>query len=102
MKHNGKLRRRSSKKGTKSKTHRRRLNYTTKAGDKVFHRKNHYVHKTRRPYTKKSHHKRNRKGGNLFSTLGTAVVPFSLVALNQFFGKKHHNKHHKKTHKRHS
>jgi hypothetical protein len=44
---------RSSKKGTKSKTHPGRLNYTTKKGDKVFHRKHHYVRKSRKPYTKK-------------------------------------------------
>ena len=40
----------SSAKGTKSKTHKGRLNYTTKKGDKVFHQKNHYVKKSRKPY----------------------------------------------------
>lgn len=44
--------RRRSTKGTRSKTHRGRLNYTTKKGDKVFHRKGHYVRKSRRPYKK--------------------------------------------------
>ena len=43
---------RRSTKGTRSKTHRGRLNYTTKKGDKVFHRKGHYVRKSRRPYKK--------------------------------------------------
>ena len=45
-------RRRRSTKGTRSKTHRGRLNYTTKKGDKVFHRKGHYVRKSRKPYRK--------------------------------------------------
>jgi len=39
------------KKGTKSKTHRGRKNYTTKRGDKVYHRKGHYVKKTHKPYS---------------------------------------------------
>ena len=90
---------RSSKRGTRSKTHRGRLNYTTKRGDKVFHRRRHYIHKKRRPYTKRRSH-RSKSGGNLFSVLKTAIVPFSLVALNDVFGKKHHKKHHK-THRRH-
>ena len=46
--------RRRSTKGTRSKTHRGRKNYTTKKGDKVFHRKRHYVRKSRKPYSKKS------------------------------------------------
>jgi 8-oxo-dGTP pyrophosphatase MutT (NUDIX family) len=46
----------SSRKGTRSKTHRGRKNYTTKRGDKVFHRKGKYVRSTRRPYTKKRRH----------------------------------------------
>jgi hypothetical protein len=45
--------RRRSTKGTRSKTHRGRKNYTTKKGDKVFHRKRHYVRKSRKPYSKK-------------------------------------------------
>ena len=49
-------RRRSSrgfKKGTKSKTHRGRKNFTTKRGNKVFHRRGHYVRLNRAPYRKK-------------------------------------------------
>ena len=41
---------RSSKKGSPSKTHKGRKNYTTKKGDKVFHRRKHYVRKSRKPY----------------------------------------------------
>ena len=39
-----------SLKGTKSKTHPGRKNYTTKKGSKVYHRKGHYVRKTHKPY----------------------------------------------------
>jgi hypothetical protein len=39
------------RKGTKSRTHRGRKNYTTKRGNKVYHRKGHYVKKTHRPYS---------------------------------------------------
>ena len=46
----GKTKKRRSTRGTKSKTHRGRLNYTTKKGSKVFHRKHHYVRKSRKPY----------------------------------------------------
>ena len=52
--------RRRSTKGTRSKTHPGRKNYTTKKGDKVFHRKRKYVRKSRKPYSKK---KRGGKGG---------------------------------------
>ena len=48
------------KKGTKSKTHRGRKNYTTKRGDKVYHRKGRYVKLSRRPYSKKSRKTRRR------------------------------------------
>lgn len=48
------------KKGTMSKTHPGRKNYTTKRGDKVFHQKGHYVRKSRRPYSKKSRKTRRR------------------------------------------
>ena len=41
---------RRSTKGTRSK---RRKNYTTKKGDKVFHRKGKYVRISRKPYSKK-------------------------------------------------
>ena len=51
--------RRRSTKGTRSKTHPGRKNYTTKKGDKVFHRKGKYVRKSRKPYSKK---KRGGKG----------------------------------------
>ena len=52
--------RRRSTKGTRSKTHKGRKNYTTKKGDKVFHRKGKYVRKSRKPYSKK---KRGGGGG---------------------------------------
>jgi len=42
-----------SHKGTRSKTHPGRKNYTTKKGDKVFHRKGRYVRLSRRPYMKR-------------------------------------------------
>ena len=42
------------RKGSKSKTHKGRKDFTTKRGDKVFHRKGKYVRKSRKPYTKKS------------------------------------------------
>ncbi|MBA59921.1 MAG: hypothetical protein CMQ40_12225 [Gammaproteobacteria bacterium] len=44
---------RGGKKGDKSKTHKGDLDYTTKRGDKDFHRKGHDVHKKRRPYRKR-------------------------------------------------
>ena len=37
-------------KGSRSKTHKGRKDFTTKKGSKVFHRKGHYVRKSRRPY----------------------------------------------------
>jgi hypothetical protein len=40
----------SSVKGTRSRTNPGRKNYTTKKGDKVFHRKGKYVYGSRRPY----------------------------------------------------
>lgn len=42
----------SSRKGTPSRTRRGRKNYTTKRGDKVFHRKGRYVRLSRRPFMK--------------------------------------------------
>ena len=54
--------RRRSTKGTRSKTHPGRKNYTTKKGDKVFHRKGKYVRKSRKPYSKK------KRGGRLAQT----------------------------------
>jgi hypothetical protein len=50
----------SSRKGTRSKTHRGRKNYTTKRGDKVFHRKGKYVRSTRKPYMKRRKSSRRR------------------------------------------
>ena len=41
----------ASTKGTRSKTHPGRKNYTTKKGDKVYHRKGHYVKKSHTPFT---------------------------------------------------
>lgn len=56
-------------KGSKSKTHKGLLDYTTKKGDKVYHKKGHYVRKTHRPY---SYHKgsksKTRKGDLDFTT----------------------------------
>jgi hypothetical protein len=43
---------RKYKKGSRSKTHKGRLDFTTKRGDKVFHIKGHYVKKNRKPYLK--------------------------------------------------
>lgn len=48
-------------KGTRSKTHRGRKNFTTKRGDKVFHRRGKYVRKSRKPYTKKNKTRKSRK-----------------------------------------
>ena len=39
------------RKGSRSKTHKGRLNFTTKKGSKVYHRKGHYIRKSRKPYT---------------------------------------------------
>ena len=54
---------RRSTKGTRSKTRKGRKNYTTKKGDKVFHRKGKYVRKSRKPYSKK-------RGGGQYRTGG--------------------------------
>lgn len=40
-----------SRKGTKSRTHFGRKNYTTKRGNKVYHDNGHYVKKTHKPYS---------------------------------------------------
>ena len=45
--------RRRSTKGTRSKTHRGRKNYTTKKGDKDFHRGGKDVKRKRKPFEKK-------------------------------------------------
>lgn len=39
------------KKGSKSKTRKGDMDFTTKRGDKVFHQKKHYVKKSRKPYS---------------------------------------------------
>lgn len=39
-------------KGSLSKTHPGDYDFTTKKGNKVFHQMNHYVRKSRKPYTK--------------------------------------------------
>jgi hypothetical protein len=41
---------RKYRKGSRSKTHKGRLDFTTKKGDKVFHRKGHYVKKCKKPF----------------------------------------------------
>ena len=48
-------------KGARSKTHQGLLDYTTKLGDLVFHRRKHYVRKSRKPYTRKRKHTRKRR-----------------------------------------
>ena len=73
----------SSKKGTRSKTHPGRLNYTTKKGNKVYHRKHHNVRKTHKPYSyfkgSKSKTRKNRldfttkKGSKVFHRKGHYV-----------------------------
>lgn len=37
-------------KGSRSKTHKGELDFTTKKGDLVYHRKGHYTRKTHKPY----------------------------------------------------
>jgi hypothetical protein len=55
--------------GTLSKTHFGLKNFTTKKGDKVYHRKGHYVKKTHRPYSfHKGTHSKTRKGRLDFTT----------------------------------
>ena len=46
-------------KGSLSKTHPGEYDFTTKKGSKVFHRKGHYVRKSRKPYM----NTKSRKGG---------------------------------------
>ena len=55
--------------GTRSKTRPGRKNYTTKKGDKVYHRNGHYVRKTHRPYSfRKGSMSKTRKGRKNFTT----------------------------------
>ena len=50
-------------------THPGRLNFTTKKGSKVFHRKGHYVRKTYKPYSfHKGTRSKTRKGRLDFTT----------------------------------
>lgn len=67
--------RRRSTKGTRSKTHRGRKNYTTKKGDKVFHRKRHYVRKSRKPYSKKRGGMKYMGGGHCGMSGGSMCGP---------------------------
>ena len=69
---------RSSKKGSPSKTHKGRKNYTTKKGDKVFHRRKHYVRKSRKPYMK----------GGIGYGLSFDTTPFEKTNLG-FIGTQH-------------
>jgi len=55
--------------GTRSKTRPGRKNYTTKKGDKVFHRNGRYVRKSYRPYSfRKGSMSKTRKGRKNFTT----------------------------------
>ena len=76
-------RKRRSTKGTKSMTRPGRLNYTTKKGNKVYHKKGRYITKTHRPYghfkgTKSKTHKgrldyTTKKGSKVFHRKGHYV-----------------------------
>ena len=56
-------------KGTMSKTHPGRKNYTTKKGNLVYHQKSHYVRKTHKPYSyRKGSRSRTHKGLMNFTT----------------------------------
>lgn len=70
------------KKGTRSKTRRGRKNYTTKRGDKVYHRKGRYVKKTHRPYS-------YRKGSASKTNLG--LLDYTTKLGNLLFHQKGHN-----------
>lgn len=72
------------KRGTRSKTHPGRKNYTTKKGDKVFHRNHHYVRKSRKPYT----HTKKRRGGDWGTVINRAIVPFGLWAMQNRYSRK--------------
>ena len=70
------------KKMTRSRTHTGRKNYTTKSGDKVYHRKGDYVKKTYRPYS-------YRKGSASKTNLGLLDYTTKLGDL-VFHQKKHY------------
>jgi hypothetical protein len=72
------------KRGTRSKTHPGRKNYTTKKGDRVFHRNHHYVRKSRKPYT----NTKKRRGGNWGTVINRAIVPFGLWAMQNRYSRK--------------
>ena len=75
------------RRGTPSKTHPGRKNYTTKRGDKVFHRRHHNVRRRRRPYTRRHprrrHPRRRRRGGSAATVIHRAVVPGTLYYLQK-------------------
>ena len=87
------------RRGTPSKTHPGRKNYTTKRGDKVFHRRHHNVRRRRRPYThrvrrarrasgtrrrpRRRHPRRRRRGGSAAAVIRRAVVPGTLYYLQK-------------------
>jgi hypothetical protein len=70
------------KKGTRSKTRPGRKNYTTKRGDKVYHRKGRYVKKTHRPYS-------YRKGSASKTNLG--LLDYTTKLGDLLFHQKGHN-----------
>lgn len=45
--------------------------------------------KSRKLHRSRSHSRRHKKGGFLGSVISQAIVPFGLVGLNQYYGKKH-------------
>jgi hypothetical protein len=69
------------RKGTRSKTHRGRKNYTTKRGNTVYHRKGHNVKKTHRPYSYS-------KGSSSKSNLG--LIDFTTKLGDLVFHQKKH------------
>ena len=69
------------RKGTRSKTHRGRKNYTTKRGNSVYHRKGHNVKKTHRPYSYS-------KGSSSKSNLG--LIDFTTKLGDLVFHQKKH------------
>ena len=77
----GSRKRGRSVRGSRSKTHPGDLNYTTKRGDKDFHRRGHNVRLSRRPYTKKSRKRRGRGRSRRYNkikmnSLLRAALPF--------------------------
>ena len=91
--------RRRSTKGSRSKTHHGDKDYTTKRGNKDFHRKHRDVKLKRRPFSRRK--SRSKRGGHFGALFNQALVPFSLFALNQTMGRKKHHKSHKRHHKSH-